>query len=680
MKRAFKNAFFSSCGWAISKTGHYQRWKQFNAQEQAVGTLPEVPPTLAPELTREKLAMELYRPLRERHPEYSDPWPRVEPTRRYTTRAIAFFLPQFHTVPENDNWWGEGFTEWTNVTKAVPQFVGHYQPHLPGALGFYDLTNPEILKKQAKLARAYGIEGFCIYHYWFGGRRILEKPAELLLSHPDIDINYCLCWANENWTRRWDGLESDVLLGQQHSPADDIAFIESMFPYFRDERYIRIEGKPVLVVYRPSLLPDAGATAARWREACRAAGIGEIYLMATHSFERIDPRSIGFDGATQFAPNGSGVPVRNNAVNPIWPEYRGNVFDYRDLVATAAVTPAADFDLFRCVAPGWDNSARKPGFGNTFINSTPRAYGEWLAQACSDTLRRFSQNKRLVFINAWNEWAEGAHLEPDRYFGHAYLEKTREILDQFEPRALVNAKPEKIGVIVHLFYFDLWSEILRYLRNIPAPFNLYVSVVEGVPAEVVAEIEREFPDATILKCSNRGRDVLPFLRCLEIAVKDGCTMVCKIHTKKSLHRTDGDKWRRDLYDKLLGSTDGIRAILRTLSARPSLGIVGPAGHKVSSDVYWGSNAEHLGRLACALGFEPEKMSFEFIAGTMFWARTEAISPLLSFGLDDADFESEGGQVDGTLAHAIERLLPLAARAKGYWTADTSVTESESADR
>src|SRR5262245_26236377 len=218
-------------------------------------------------------------------------------------KVIAFYLPQFHPIPENDEWWGPGFTEWTNVKRATPQFVGHHQPDFPGELGFYDLRTPEVQVRQGELANEFGIHGFCYYIYWFGGRRLLERPLEILLADPRIDRPFCLCYANPSWTRRWDGQEQDRLITQQHTPDDDLAFIRSLFPFFRDSRYIRIDGRPLLIVYVTRLYPDMRATAARWQQACREAGIGPLFLTRVETSGPLTPPAeMGFDAACEFPP------------------------------------------------------------------------------------------------------------------------------------------------------------------------------------------------------------------------------------------------------------------------------------------------------------------------------------------------------------------------------------------
>jgi len=229
-------------------------------------------------------------------------------------RLIAFYLPQYHPIPENDCWWGKGFTEWTNVTKAQPLFAGHYQPHLPADLGFYDLRLPEARQAQVDLAREYGIYGFCYYHYWFNGRRLLERPLAEVLSSGEPDFPFCLCWANESWTKRWDGVEGTVLMEQRYTVEDDRAHLCWLAGVFRDQRYIRVGGKPLLLVYRATKMVNPLRTTSIWREEARKLGIGELYLCRVECFgnERVDPTTIGFDAGVEFQPDWLylGTPLR----------------------------------------------------------------------------------------------------------------------------------------------------------------------------------------------------------------------------------------------------------------------------------------------------------------------------------------------------------------------------------
>lgn len=353
-------------------------------------------------------------------------------------RAIAFYLPQFHPIPENDEWWGKGFTEWRNVVKAKPLFPGHYQPHLPADLGFYDLRLPEAREAQAALAREYGIHGFCYYHYWFNGRRILERPFDEVLKSGKPDFPFCLCWANENWTRIWDGGDKHVLLEQNYTAEDDLAHIQSLIPAFRDERYIRVDGKPLFVVYRAELIPDPVRTTAIWREAAVKAGIGDLYLARVESYESVrndvSAPSLGFDADVEFAPfswNLGNVKFKSGFARALASAgllskgfIDNRVVEYDDMVRGMQARPEVEWTRFPCVTPSWDNSARRKN-ASIFVESTPEKYETWMRQAVEKISRQRTGDERIVFINAWNEWAEGNHLEPDLKWGRAYLEATR---------------------------------------------------------------------------------------------------------------------------------------------------------------------------------------------------------------------------------------------------------------
>ncbi|XXF80651.1 glycoside hydrolase family 99-like domain-containing protein [Myxococcaceae bacterium GXIMD 01537] len=342
-------------------------------------------------------------------------------------KAICFYLPQYHPVKENDEWWGEGFTEWRNVAKAVPNFAGHYQPHVPSELGFYDLRLVEVQKKQAEMAKAYGVYGFCYYYYWFNGRRILERPLEQMLAHPEVDMPFCVCWANENWTRTWDGKERDILLGQEHTPEDDEAFIRAVIPMFRDPRYIRVNGKPMLVVYRVDLFPDMKETAKRWRRIAKEEGFEDLHLCAVQFYGITDPRPFGFDAAVEFPPHQFIGPENRPGEMPTFTNtrYTGHLVDYQKVVAQALQKPVPDYLMYRGLIPSWDNTARRQDTSHTLINASPMDYQFWLRRVVEQTRRVRSPEHQFVFINAWNEWGEGCHLEPDLKHGRAYLKATQ---------------------------------------------------------------------------------------------------------------------------------------------------------------------------------------------------------------------------------------------------------------
>jgi glycosyltransferase involved in cell wall biosynthesis len=345
-------------------------------------------------------------------------------------RAIAFYLPQYHPIPENDVWWGRGFTEWTNVSRAVPQFPGHYQPRLPGELGFYDLRLPEVQARQVELAKRYGLSGFCFYYYWFSGRRLLERPLEQYLAHPEFDLPFCVCWANENWTRRWDGRDDEVLMRQLYREEDEAAFIEALLPLFRDPRYIRVDGRPVLLVYRADVLPDAQRAVRTWRKTCHAAGVGDPLLLMVQ-FGASDPRPFAFDGAVEFPPHVPHVRLDPAAMEVVNPNYEGIICDYGAVAEEVCQREAPDYPWFRGIMPSWDNEARRPGRGTVFHGSTPELYSRWLRHVAEDTDTRHAGEEKLFFINAWNEWGEGTYLEPDRRWGYAYLEATAGVLADF---------------------------------------------------------------------------------------------------------------------------------------------------------------------------------------------------------------------------------------------------------
>jgi lipopolysaccharide biosynthesis protein len=335
-------------------------------------------------------------------------------------KLLAFYLPQFHPTKENDLWWGHGFTEWTNVTKAQPLFDGHYQPHLPTDLGFYDLRLKETRLAQYALAKEYGIHGFCYHYYWFSGKRILNQPIDEMLANSDEDMPFCFCWANENWTRRWDAADHEILIAQKYLPDDDLNFIQSLESAFRDTRYIKVDGKPLLIVYRPQHLPDSKRTISVWREYLRNVGIGEIHLVCALTHGNEDYEQYGFDSGVEFPPHNLKVRHSNEHIYPYEP-FGGLAVQYADLASSYLDREYKGRSVFKTVFPSWDNTARVGRRAVVVLNGNPANYELWLNRTILGATKK---GDSFVFINAWNEWAEGCHLEPDRTYGRGFLQAT----------------------------------------------------------------------------------------------------------------------------------------------------------------------------------------------------------------------------------------------------------------
>jgi glycosyltransferase involved in cell wall biosynthesis len=403
-------------------------------------------------------------------------------------KAIAMYLPQFHRIDENDTWWGEGFTEWTNVRRAKPFYPGHDQPQIPHPdIGYYNLDDPNVLERQASLAAQYGIHGFCFYYYWFNGRRVLEKPINNMLESGKPDFPFCLCWANENWTRTWDGRNTELLLEQSYSAESDIKFFYDILPALKDNRYIRIDGRPLVIIYRPGDLPSASESAKRWQDLAVKEGLHGLHLAAVHSFDFADPRSFGFDSAIQFPP--LQTPSHNIATNNSFnasPEFAGNVFNMQDVINLYSDVPQRDYKLFRGVTPRWDNTPRRMERATSWVNSSPEIYGEWLKVAVMQTQRDHPAVEQFLFINAWNEWAEGAYLEPDVRYGYRYLEQTRAAL-QTEQRGL-SESPLDVTSLRHPILFSARQSRLEYVFS--ASLDLLPSTVNDLLLSHISAISQ----------------------------------------------------------------------------------------------------------------------------------------------------------------------------------------------
>ncbi|MDR2467460.1 MAG: glycoside hydrolase family 99-like domain-containing protein [Spirochaetaceae bacterium] len=405
-----------------------------------------------------------------------------------TVKLVAIYLPQYHPIPENDAAWGEGFTEWTNVKSATPLFEGHYQPHIPHEdIGYYDLRDPEVLVKQAAMANKYGIYGFAFYHYWFNGKLLLNTPLDNMLKLKKPDFPFLYIWANENWTRRWDGADNEIIVKQNYSLDDDYAHIRYLCEnVFCDARYIKIDNKPVFIVYRPELFPSIKKTAALWRKEIINYGYDGIYLINVNSlchYPFTDPSNISFDAAMEFSPQFNPDIVKNiHSYQKNNKEMRYSRIDYENLLA-ATLSYKVKFKRFRCITPAWDNAARKQKIGDSYMIKLPdcvvELFSYWASRIIQETEQNFPKNEQFVFINAWNEWGEGCHIEPDKKYGYAFLEALQLSLCNYTqhpvPDAYIhslenynNSIIQKIEEIKKSFSYQIGKFVLTVPRMIKA--------------------------------------------------------------------------------------------------------------------------------------------------------------------------------------------------------------------
>ena len=364
------------------------------------------------------------------HAKATAPGPHFEPLdpdigkgRTPQAKVLAYYLPQFHAIPENDTFWGEGFTEWRNVARGQPRFAGHMQPVVPRDLGHYCLDDPEVMRAQITMAAAAGVHGFCFYYYRFGDKRVLEKPIEHLMNDASLDFPFTLMWANENWTRTWDGEENQVLLRQDYDPAHDAGLVDDLARHFADPRYMCVGDRPLFFIYRAGHLPEPAAMIANWRALFKERHDMSPLIFMAQGMGDTDPTLFGLDGAIEFPPHKicQDQPQINATLDLLDPDFAGHVISYDEVISRALAEPAPDFALIKTTVPHWDNEARRPGAGLTMHGSTPAKFEDWMRATVAHAVANPVQSEAIVAVNAWNEWAEAAYLEPDVHFGGAYL-------------------------------------------------------------------------------------------------------------------------------------------------------------------------------------------------------------------------------------------------------------------
>ncbi len=343
-------------------------------------------------------------------------------------KLLAYYLPQFYPFEDNDNWWGKGTTEWNNVSKAVPQYVGHYQPRLPGELGYYDLRLIENIKRQVELAKMYGIYGFCYYYYWFDPKRLLDKPLDTFVNDESLDFPFCLCWANESWAKRFWGTDNAVIMEQPNSIDSYQRAIHDMVKYFKSKKYIKVNGACMLVIYKPSNIPSPKKVLEYWRNYVMSYGI-TLHIVGVKEFVfNLDLIELGFDAISEFQPGSvmKKADVVTLNVSHIRNDFSGTILSYKTLVNNIENQVSNLVHTYQAVMPMWDNTARKNNNKSLILDgSSPKLYKEWLVNVMQTTKKNSTLADKFIFINAWNEWGEGAYLEPDRRYGYAYLNATK---------------------------------------------------------------------------------------------------------------------------------------------------------------------------------------------------------------------------------------------------------------
>ncbi len=600
-------------------------------------------------------------------------------------RAVAIYLPQFHPFKENDKAWGKGFTEWTNVTAATPKFVGQQQPVLPADLGFCDLRLPDTIKQQIDLAKKYSIYGFQFYYYWFSGKKAMDLPINTILANPDWDFHFSICWANENWTRKWDGGDNDIIFEQKNNADDPLRFIEDVSPILNDPRYIHENGKPILTVYRVELLDKPERYVKVWRKYFKDTFGKELWLVGHTYTKSVDPVALGFDATMDFTPVGSLQPELKPWVDDrkyLTDSFRANrklldlqwigeIIDFRFIAKQEIANLHNNHDFYKTISPSWSNEARRKGNGGyTFWNSSPEIFTYWLDKILDNEVNVLKKKSPIVFINAWNEWAEAAMLEPSRHMGHNSLLRIAETVSKYSknndnkkafPHYRLSYSPEsRLAVVIHLFYPEMWETFSRELSKINVAFDVYVSAPNQHSTLDLGKISKFHNETNVIVVPNRGRDVLPFVTIMNrVRQLNNYEYVLKLHTKKSKHRDDGEKWFDDILQQMI--PEDVSSIMKTLSQK-STGIIGPDGHLVSLSRHMSGNKENIVNLLKLMTDKsyddvvPDETKSPFVGSTMFWCRLDFLDPLLDAFLMPSDFEREDGQIDNTTAHAIERIL------------------------
>ena len=611
---------------------------------------------------------------------------------------IAFFLPQFHRDEVNEKAWGRGFTEWRNVAKALPLFRDHRQPKLPADLGFYDLTMVDAWIEQARLTSQYGIRGFALYHYWFPGTRPLEASIKTLLGHPEIPLSFCLCWANESWTRRWDGGNEEVILRQDYEGSSPEDLADYLLPFMRDPRYICEDGKPVYLIYRADELPSPADFLGRLRDRLRSSGI-EVCLGRVLSF-RANPQdhlATLFDFAVQFPVHGTyGQHESCRAIVPLQ-EIRDplmlastNVLDYQRWSMVQArcyqsllVDSQGGIPIFPAVMPDFDNTARRGNSGGSlFLRASGNHFHRWVVDVLNMVRRiNFVGQRRYIsrpylYITSWNEWAEGSFMEPSLHLGYHYLNSLYRACVAADPEREEMLRASRLGfkkkredaLVYHLYYPEATPEVAMRIKKLSHTYDIFLSVSPLISSVHLRQISSACAAAggslVISEFENCGYDIYPFFAYICDSALDllhRYRWILKLHAKRSTHRADGGQWSQAMHSEL-SSIDP-----ECLAA--DVGFVAPEMSTLRVADYMGSNATELKALLRILSLSAVDLHLtHFSAGSMYLirasclARFENVLPRVLELLK----EKPGYQIDGSYAHAMERCVQMMVYRSGFY--------------
>lgn len=585
-------------------------------------------------------------------------------------KALALYLPEFY----------ENYTEWRSVKKAKPCYKNHNQPRVPhSSFGYYDLSEIDTLKKQVQLAKQHGIYGFAIYYYWFGSdsNSIYKNPMDMFLLHKEINFNFMLIWANsyEDKSKKEDinDKSKDVL------KEDGENFMIDISKYLNDSRYIRVNGRPVIGIHSPKNIPNLLNVIIKWRKTARILGIGEIFIW--NCINEGSAKDLGFsyifDGEYEFPPLNKTFTAEQKSDN-------GISFNYENLVDASKNWPKMekDFPVFRGIMGEWDNSPQRKNNYNNWDNFSNEKFYIYNKITIEWTRRNHNKENRFIFINAWNDWGKGTYLEPDTKYGFAMINSfSKAIFDlnfKDEENFVVYigsgtknfTQTKKVAVQAHVFYIDLIGEIVDSTNNIPIPFDLYITTVSFEYYEVLKNYVEKYSKAEhyeIIITENKGRDVLPFIKQMRNKIEN-YDYLCHIHTKRSTHMSSGEAWRRYLFENLLGSSDIISEIFNIFEENEAVGVIYPQNIDfLARFLNWGGCKENCEMLLSRMfgGNITLNGIPEFPAGDMFWAKVKSVQQLFEIDIKDEEFPEEGGELNGTIMHAIERVWLFLAKMNGY---------------